>query len=608
MPSVWPIGPLGAVCRLGVDIAVLVALSLVLFVYERALIPLYGSGPTTYTLNSAVICAALVAGAHPLKVSQTRTVLFAGFLFSVAPLATYWVAVWTSRWNSPVLGPILTHFAVLVPLLSVLTTFVAEIKLVESANSSVSRNPIGYRLLAGLVCFVGTVGLSPLWAKVSFLNNVSESQILLGLAVAMFNVWITTVQVSRRPAAQGKKKTSEKKTSPPPSSTFIKPLLIVVFNAFWWTTHGWLASPVLQHPLPQPYTHPRFPLRIHSSVQSTTGLIVVGEALPPPSYHGGPDQEMHSLRYLRASHSLLGGVWMGGKVATLDDAPPLRDSFGTALGDSIYATFVLQEAARLVNSSAKGASGRWDRALIIGLGVGISATAFNRHSITTSIVEIDPAVYDAARLFFGLPDHTPENIFLEDARVWAARRRANVKSGTQDALFDIIVHDCFSGGGVPEHIFTLEFWDDLKAALHPEGVLAVNFAGMIRSDSSRMISQTLSKSFGNCRAFHDSQGDIPEEKYETELINLVFFCSPHTNPLTFRKARRADYLDSYLREHVLSTLPRREVDFELLTGQLEDNFILTDDHNPLGKLQDALGHHHWSLMRQVLPDIFWETY
>jgi hypothetical protein len=269
----------------------------------------------------------------------------------------------------------------------------------------------------------------------------------------MFNIWIAIMQVSRRPPAPQRKKKAAKPSSSPSG---LKPLLLVMFNLVWWKTQNWLASPVLQHPLPQPYTHPSFPLRIHSSVQSTTGLIVVGEALPPPSYRGGPDNEMHSLRYLRASHSLLGGVWMGGKVATLDDAPPWVDSYGTDLGDSIYGTFVLQEAARLVNSTSKGP----ERALIMyaclygfltplmsrsGLGTGISATAFNRHGISTTIVEIDPAVYDAARLFFGLPNHLPEDVFLEDARTWAARR-ANVTRGNQEALFDIVVHDCFSGG------------------------------------------------------------------------------------------------------------------------------------------------------------------
>lgn len=303
----------------------------------------------------------------------------------------------------------------------------------------------------------------------------------LGLAAAMFNIWIMTSSFHRRSAAPRKKKQAS-----PTSSLFMSPLLLVVFNVLWWRAHGVFQSPVLQHPLPKPYTHPSFPLVIHSSVQSTTGLIVVGEALPPPSYRGGPDQEMHSLRYLRASHSLLGGVWMGGKVATLDDAPPQVDSYGTALGDSIYGTFVLQEAVRLVNSSSR--AGKWERALVMyaifyvlfmplmslsGLGAGISATAFSRHGIETTIVEIDPAVYDAARLFFGLPSHAPGNLFLEDARTWAARRRANVGAGKPDTLFDIVVHDCFSGGGVPEHIYTVEFWNDLKAALHPEGVVVV---------------------------------------------------------------------------------------------------------------------------------------
>ena len=106
-----------------------------------------------------------------------------------------------------------------------------------------------------------------------------------------------------------------------------------------------------------------------------------------------------------------------------------------------------------------------------GLGAGISATAFMRHNVSTTIVEIDPAVYRAARTFFGLPD--PANIFLEDAREWAAQKRANVDAGRNEILFDIIVHDCFSGGGVPEHIYTMEFWSDLKAVMQSDGLLVV---------------------------------------------------------------------------------------------------------------------------------------
>ncbi|KAJ7044604.1 spermidine synthase [Mycena alexandri] len=593
-PLSWPVGPLGFACRLGSIWTLLVTLSLVLSIYERALIPVYGSGPTTYTLTPAVFLATLVAAILQLGgASSAQALLTGGFLFAVAPLSTYWVSVWTSRWSWPILGPIVTHLLVLVPILSALAMIVVDLMV----GLPLQTPSVGYRALGAVGCFMSTIGLSPLW--VPYLKNVSETQVFLGVAAAMLNSWVVTFQVRRPPAPR------KKKASAPPTSPFLRPALLVGLNAVLWQARGLLASPVLPHPLPKPYLHPSFPLLIHSSVQSITGLIVVGEALPPPSYKGGPDAEMHSLRYLRASHSLLGGTWMGHKVATLDDAPPMMDSFGTALGDSIYGTFVLQEAARLVNNTAR--AGKWERALIIGLGAGISATGFSRHGIETTIVEIDPAVYDAARLYFGLPEHAPENLFLEDARTWAARRRANIGVGNPEALFDVVVHDCFSGGGVPEHIFTVEFWNDLRtAALHPEGVLVVNFAGTILSDSSRMISQTLKKSFGHCRAFHDSQGQLKEEEYETELINLVFFCG--SRELTFRDARKSDYLDSYLREHVLSSLPSREVPLELLTGELEHRFILTDAHNPLGKLQDALGHHHWTLMRQVLPDIFWETY
>jgi hypothetical protein len=99
----------------------------------------------------------------------------------------------------------------------------------------------------------------------------------------------------------------------------------------------YLAAPTLPRPLVEPYVHPTENIRIHSSVQSNTGLIVVGEAL--------------GARYLRASHSLLGGVWLGDRVKGMNDQPPGGfDAQGEPLGDSIYSTFVLQEAARLVNS------------------------------------------------------------------------------------------------------------------------------------------------------------------------------------------------------------------------------------------------------------------
>lgn len=62
---------------------------------------------------------------------------------------------------------------------------------------------------------------------------------------------------------------------------------------------------------------------------------------------------------------------------------------------------------------------------------------------------------------------------MEDARSWASSKRASIEAGNKEILYDIVVHDCFSGGGVPEHIYTLEFWKDLKTSIHPEGIVVV---------------------------------------------------------------------------------------------------------------------------------------
>jgi spermidine synthase len=110
-----------------------------------------------------------------------------------------------------------------------------------------------------------------------------------------------------------------------------------------------------------------------------------------------------------------------------------------------------------------------------GLGAGISATSFARQNIDVTVIEIDPAVYNASRQYFGLPDLDSDRVFLEDARVVVAeKRRSTEQHGHSNAeKYDYVVHDCFSGGGVPAHLFTLQFWEDLKAIMNPEGVVAV---------------------------------------------------------------------------------------------------------------------------------------
>lgn len=126
------------------------------------------------------------------------------------------------------------------------------------------------------------------------------------------------------------------------------PATYFLFPALW--------SPTLSGSGIFPYRSRAYPLRILSSKDSVTGVVVVGELLPPRAEVVDPTT-IHSIRYLRASHSLLGGIWIGPHVASLDGAPPRTDQAGTPLGDSIYSTFVLQDAARLVMKNLQGDGG-----------------------------------------------------------------------------------------------------------------------------------------------------------------------------------------------------------------------------------------------------------
>jgi spermidine synthase len=99
------------------------------------------------------------------------------------------------------------------------------------------------------------------------------------------------------------------------------------------------------------------------------------------------------------------------------------------------------------------------------MGVGTTPAALIAHGIDTTIVEIDPVVYDFASKYFALPpNHTA---VISDAVSYASQL---VDSGQK---FDYVVHDVFTGGSEPVDLFTFEFLHDLHALLKPGGVIVI---------------------------------------------------------------------------------------------------------------------------------------
>jgi hypothetical protein len=147
----------------------------------------------------------------------------------------------------------------------------------------------------------------------------------------------------------------------PASSSWFLMLVVLVLPALLWRL-----NPLLPQPVTEPYTHPNFPLRILSSLPSITGVVVVGEILPSDTWvPGTPEKHPTSMRYLRASHSILGGVWIGDKVWTRANGAPMLDAAGTPIGDSIYTAFALQEAVRLIDTTNRAVQSGQEKALVM---------------------------------------------------------------------------------------------------------------------------------------------------------------------------------------------------------------------------------------------------
>lgn len=350
-----------------------------------------------------------------------------------------------------------------------------------------------------------------------------------------------------------------------------------------------------------------------ASRKSVTGWISVGEHDMPGL---GSDDDHLTMRYLRADHSLLGGLWVGRSRRELERRKAARQEATekdvVRNAEAIYSTFLLQELVRLVIRPPELPSKKPEQGLVIGLGAGLSARALYQHKVNLTLVEIDPAVYDFAVAYFGVDEVRAGDVVLEDAVTWARRQ-------DQAGRFDYIVHDVFTGGSVPAALFAEPFLKDLYGLLHPSGVIAVNFAGDLASLSSLRILTTLLRVFPRCRAFSDGPPTpvvSPTDKADETFSNLVLLCTKDwLVNLELRDPIAGDYLPAgpspRLREQVFSQFRSREVDLAAFRSKAAssdgDKWIIRTERDVRDVEREQLDEVgvHWKVMQEILPNHVW---
>jgi len=120
------------------------------------------------------------------------------------------------------------------------------------------------------------------------------------------------------------------------------------------------------------------------------------------------------------------------------------------------------------------------RVLVLGLGGGAITKRWWRDypGMTIDSVEIDPAVIDVSKRFFGLPDDPRLRVFSQDARRFV---QSSVDS------YDIVIVDCYYAESLPFHLTTQEFLGEVKKRMAPDGVLAYNVIGAISGDGGKLF-------------------------------------------------------------------------------------------------------------------------
>jgi spermidine synthase len=107
------------------------------------------------------------------------------------------------------------------------------------------------------------------------------------------------------------------------------------------------------------------------------------------------------------------------------------------------------------------------RVLVLGLGGGAIPTYLGRSMPETTIssVELDPAVIDVAKKYFGMRETGKSRLIDSDGRVFLKRH---------SDTYDIIMVDAFTGSYIPFHLMTKEFYALVRERLAPHGVAVFN--------------------------------------------------------------------------------------------------------------------------------------
>jgi len=199
------------------------------------------------------------------------------------------------------------------------------------------------------------------------------------------------------------------------------------------------------------------------------------------------------------------------------------------------------------------------RALLIGQGAGHMAMTLGQWGVVTDTIELDGAVATAATEFFG---------FQPSGRALVGDARYEIRQ--LEEHYDLIIMDVFTGGAEPVHLLTVETLRQLEGMLGETGLLAFNFVSFFDDGANpalASVSSTLSEVFPEQQVFMSSPGEA--------FNDFIFLASRQPLSTAGLYPDQQQWLDTHR-----------------VTLDLRDGLVLTDNYNPLEKLQLRKSEHY----------------
>lgn len=160
------------------------------------------------------------------------------------------------------------------------------------------------------------------------------------------------------------------------------------------------------------------------------------------------------------------------------------------------------------------------KALLVGLGGGTIAKSLNDLGMDVTAVDLDKRMNQIAIKRFDLPVNV--HLVTDDGRHYIK---------TAKEKYSVIIFDTFQGESMPPYLLTIEFFQEVKKILKPDGIILFNFYGFL-SGSKGKVAKAIYKTL--LAAGFQQVSIIPTFEEEETYRTIIFLAS--AQPVNFETA------------------------------------------------------------------------